>query len=520
MALRQRLYLQFGVAILPLVALVVYQAVARSDLPERVNVALRAYDLSLDAVNGFGKFVDGVADAIDTGHVGGNSIAALQRARSDEQSLGERFEEDAAIANRLDAVVATVPANAAIAAVMPLRSEIQSLRAAINASAERRRQALSALVEEEQQAERRRTELMLAGGLGAFFLLGLTMWLLRRLVRGITDPIAVSVDAANAIAAGHLERSVAPSPGRRDEMGQLLAAMGAMHANLTEIVRSVRTRAQSVATASDALSTETAALSQRSEQQAASLEEAAASMEELSSTVRETAGHARRANELARQAADAAESGSAAVQRMVETMDLITASSSRISDIVGVIDSIAFQTNILALNAAVEAARAGEQGRGFAVVASEVRSLSQRCADAATEIKQLIGTSVSHVADGSTRVVEAGRSIDVLVKDVREVSELMAQIAAGTVEQERGIGQVATSVTQMDGVVQRNASAAQEVAVTSERLQHDAQALDEAVGHFTVAHEAPHAAPAQPAARKNRGQTKVVSLRTEGGSAQ
>ena len=500
MALRQRLYLQFGVAILPLLALVVYQAVARSDLPERVNVALRAYDLSLDAVNGFGKFVDGVADAVDTGRVGGDSIAALQRARSDEQALGESFPEEAAIAKRLDAVAAAVPANADIAAVMPLRAQIQSLRVAINESAERRRQALSALVTEERQNERRRSELMLAGGIATLVVLGLTVWLLRRLVRGITDPIAVSVGAANAIAHGNLERSVAEAAGRRDEMGQLLAAMGAMHANLTSIVRSVRTRAESVATASDALSTETAALSQRSEEQAASLEQAAASMEELSSTVRENATHARRANELARQAADAAESGSTAVQRVIETMDLITASSRRISDIVGVIDSIAFQTNILALNAAVEAARAGEQGRGFAVVASEVRSLSQRCAEAATEIKELIGTSVSHVSDGSTRVVEAGRSIDVLVKDVREVSELMAQIAAATVEQERGIAQVATSVTQMDGVVQRNASSAQEVATTSERLQHDAQALEEVVGHFTVAHEGPHSAPALPAA--------------------
>jgi len=497
-ALRQRLYLQFGVAILPLVALVVYQAVARSDLPERVNVALRAYDLSLDAVNGFGKFVDGVADAVDTGRIGGNSIAALQRTRSDEQALGETFAEDAAIAKRLDAVASAIPANAGIAAVMPLRSEIQSLRAAINESAERRRQSLTALVDQEQQSERRRSELMLAGGVTALIVLALTMWLLRRLVRGITDPIALSVGAANAIAEGHLDRTVAQAAGRHDEMGQLLAAMGAMHANLTSIVRSVRTRAASVATASDALSTETAALSQRSEEQAASLEEAAASMEELSSTVRENATHARRANDLARQAAGAAESGSAAVQRVIETMDLITTSSRRIADIVGVIDSIAFQTNILALNAAVEAARAGEQGRGFAVVASEVRSLSQRCADAATEINGLIGTSVSHVSDGSTRVVEAARSIGVLVDDVREVSELMAQIAAATVEQERGIAQVATSVTQMDVVVQRNASSAQQVATTSDRLQRDAEALQEAVGHFTVADERANSARASP----------------------
>jgi len=259
-----------------------------------------------------------------------------------------------------------------------------------------------------------------------------------------------------------------------------------MQAKLTRLVRSVRSRAESVAGASETLSSETGALSQRSEEQAASLEQAAASMEELSATVRENASHARRANDLARQAAQAAEEGTQAVQRVVETMGEISDSSRRIGDIVGLIDSIAFQTNILALNAAVEAARAGEQGRGFAVVAAEVRSLSQRCAAAATEIKSLIGASVSQVESGTKRVDEAGRSIQVLVEDVRQVSALMGDIAGASIEQERGIAQVSTSVTQMDGVVQRNAATAQECATTSERLRRDAQELEEEVSRFTL----------------------------------
>jgi len=485
-SLRGRLYLQFGVAVLPLVALIGYQAFTRSDLPERVNAALVSYDLALDAVSGYGKFMDGVADAVDTGRVGSNSFAALARARGDARKLAELHPEDAEMARRLDALAAAVPANATIAAVMPLKAELQSLRRQVGDCAERRRAALSALVAEEKENVRRRRELTAAAGLGALMVLAFTAWILRRVVRSIIDPIASSVETAHAIAEGRLDHSIELQGARRDEMGKLLAAMGAMQANLTHLVRSVRSRAESVSSASGVLSGETGALSQRSEQQAASLEEAAASMEELSATVRENASHARRANELARQAAEAAEAGTHAVQRVVETMDEISMSSRRIADIVGLIDSIAFQTNILALNAAVEAARAGEQGRGFAVVASEVRSLSQRCAGAATEIKALIGTSVSQVESGSKRVEEAGRSIQVLVEDVRQVSALMGDIAGASVEQERGIAQVSTSVTQMDGVVQRNAATAQECAVTAERLQHDARELEEAVSRFTL----------------------------------
>jgi methyl-accepting chemotaxis protein len=493
--LRHRLYLQFSLAVLPLVLLVAYQALTRSDLPERVNAALQAYDLALDAVGGYGKFMDGVADAIDTGRIGGNSIAALGRARDDAAKLAALEQGDASLERRLDAIVGKVPANATIDAVMPLKAEMQSLRQQLADSAERRRAALSTLVQEEQDNARERRNLMIAGSAGALALLVFTAWFLRRLVRGITDPIGQCVESAHAIAEGRLDRRVESRDGRRDEMAQLLSAMAAMQDNLTGIVRAVRLRARSVEASSDGLSSETAALSQRSEEQAASLEEAAASMEELSVTVRGNAAHAREANALAGQAAEAALAGTEAVARVVETMRQISDSSRRIADIVGIIDSIAFQTNILALNAAVEAARAGEQGRGFAVVASEVRSLSQRCSTAATEIKELIGASVAHVEDGTRRVDEAGRSIQVLVEDVRKVSGLMGDIAGATVEQERGISQVSTSVTQMDSVVQRNAASAQECAATAERLTDDAQELAEAVSRFRLAEDA-HLEPA------------------------
>jgi methyl-accepting chemotaxis protein len=298
---------------------------------------------------------------------------------------------------------------------------------------------------------------------------GFTGYVLRRLVLGITRPIAQSVTVANAIADGRLDNSIVVKGS--DEMAQLLSAMDTMQQHLSGIVRSVRAGAESVAGASEMLSSETRDLSHRSEEQAASLEEAAASMEELSTTVRENNNSAKQANELAQGASRAAATGRVAVRRVIDTMQEIGASSHRIEDIVGVIDAIAFQTNILALNAAVEAARAGEHGRGFAVVASEVRSLSQRCATAATEIKELVTTSVSRVESGARQVDEAGNSIEVLVADVQRLSALMSQIATASLEQERGIDQVSTSVTQMDGAVQQNAIAVQRNAAASEKLK-------------------------------------------------
>jgi len=480
--LKRRIYGQFLVALVPLVALIGYFAIARDDLPQRVNVALAAYDVSLESVNAFKDFLNGVSDAIDSGRLSGTAVEALKRAQAAERQLAQTYPEDAPVADRIEKVAGAVSANATVATLMPLRSEVQGIRQALVDSSGHKRQALTALVEEEQARARRKREIVWVSFVGAALLVAFIGFVLKRLVDGITRPLRESVRVANAIASGHLDQTIVVAG--NDEMAQLLAAMRAMQDNLSAIVRAVRAGADSVARGSEALSTETLDLSKRSEEQAANLEEAAASMEELSTTVRVNSGNARQANELANGAAGAAADGAEAARRVVETMGGITSDSKRIFDIVSVIDGIALQTNILALNAAVEAARAGEQGRGFAVVASEVRSLSQRCAVAAKEIKELIATSSNAVESGGRQVDAAGQSIEVLAGDVQRVCGLMSEIAAATAEQERGIRQVTQAVTQMDHVVQQNAVAAQRSASASDRLRHDARGLAETVSQF------------------------------------
>ncbi|MCH8180926.1 MAG: MCP four helix bundle domain-containing protein [Proteobacteria bacterium] len=305
------------------------------------------------------------------------------------------------------------------------------------------------------------------------------------LVRSITQPIRQAVQVAQTVAAGDLSSRIAVRS--RDETGQLLDALKAMNDSLVGIVASVRLSSDSIATGSAQIATGNADLSQRTEEQAANLEETAASMEQLSSTVRQNSDTARQANQLARSASEAAVRGGEVVAQVVGTMGRITESSRKIADIIGVIDGIAFQTNILALNAAVEAARAGEQGRGFAVVAAEVRSLAQRSAGAAKEIKTLIGESVETVATGSRLVTDAGQSMDDIVHQVQRVTDLMAEISAASEEQTQGIGQVGDAVNQLDQVTQQNAALVEESAAAAASLSQQAAQLASAVAVFKLA---------------------------------
>ncbi|HVR49090.1 MAG TPA: methyl-accepting chemotaxis protein [Pseudorhodoferax sp.] len=305
-----------------------------------------------------------------------------------------------------------------------------------------------------------------------------------RLTVGITHPIAQAVRVAQTVAAGDLTSRVDVTGS--DETGQLLSALQAMNTELVRVVSQVRASSDSISTGATQIATGNADLSQRTEEQASNLEETAASMEELTSTVQANAETARQASQLASSASEVAARGGKVVGEVVTTMQQITDSSRKIGDIIGVIDGIAFQTNILALNAAVEAARAGEQGRGFAVVASEVRSLAGRSAEAAKEIKALIGASVERVEAGTRLVDDAGSTMADIVSQVKRVADLIGEISAATSEQSSGIGQVGEAVTQLDQVTQQNAALVEESAAAADSLNQQASRLVQAVSVFKL----------------------------------
>ena len=305
----------------------------------------------------------------------------------------------------------------------------------------------------------------------------------RRLIRRLGAEPAVLAEAAGRIARGDLAEDHRPPA----VAGSVMASMQAMRHALQGIVGTVRHGVEHVATASAQIAQGNGDLSSRTEEQAASLEQTAASMEQLTGTVRNSTDNARQAQQLAGSASEVAQRGGAVVAQVVDTMGEIQASSRRIADIVGVIDGIAFQTNILALNAAVEAARAGDQGRGFAVVAGEVRSLAKRSADSAREIKALIEASVQKVEAGGTLVNDAGQTMQDIVQQVQRVSDLIGEITAAATEQSQGIEQVGQAVTQLDQNTQRNAALVEESAAAADSLKQQAQKLAEAVSVFRLA---------------------------------
>ncbi len=344
-------------------------------------------------------------------------------------------------------------------------------------------QLAEAKLEYEAAQSRYRTARMVSwalilGGVAFAVLFG---WVL---IQGISRDLAQAMQATNAVERGDLTFPIRADS--TDEIGQLLHSLLGMQAGLVKVVTNVRSGSEGVATASAEIAQGNNDLSARTEQQASALEETAASMEELSATVKQNADSARQANQLAMNASTVAVRGGEVVGKVVETMKGINDASRKISDIISVIDGIAFQTNILALNAAVEAARAGEQGRGFAVVASEVRSLAGRSAEAAKEIKMLINTSVERVEQGTALVDQAGTTMTEVVSSIRRVTDLMGEISAASNEQAAGVSQVGEAVVQMDQVTQQNAALVEQMAAAASSLQNQASDLVQVVAVFKL----------------------------------
>ncbi|WP_290428844.1 methyl-accepting chemotaxis protein [Roseateles amylovorans] len=381
------------------------------------------------------------------------------------QMVDIAFSDAAGAAARMDAFSASFKA---------LEGEMSTLSDQI--------EAISTATQAESETAASTVRIMLLGAVvvAAAVLLGINL----QVARSITVPLARAVEVTRSVASGDLASHI--DPGSRDETGQLINALRQMSGDLAGVVGQVRDSAGSIALGSAEIANGNADLSHRTEEQAGNLQETASAMEELTATVRANAETARRATDLAISASTVASEGGDAVGAVVQTMSAISTSSRRIAEILGVIDSIAFQTNILALNAAVEAARAGEHGRGFAVVASEVRTLATRSAGAAREIKTLIGESVVNVENGTRQVDAAGETMRRIVDEVRSVSALIRQISAASDEQSQGLGQVNEAVTQLDRMTQQNAALVEQSAAAAESLKQQAERLNAVVAQFRL----------------------------------
>jgi methyl-accepting chemotaxis protein len=491
--IKQRMYVQFCAAAAPLVGLLLYQLLSVSDLPERVNHDLARYRASNEAVSSYHEFLNGVTDAVDSGKLSEAALQALDRSQEEARKVQQAAPSEAlqATVDQLAKISGSLHQRNTLESLLAVRAGINQADATLKKQAEESEQHLAGLVRDDDQAARKKNRIIAAISALTLLLLG---FMVRQMVNRITVPIAWAVSAARRVSAG--DRSPLAAPGRRyDGIGELQAALHEMNDSLIAIVTRVRAGSDLISRASDQIADGNAELSARTAEQASSLEATALSMDQLTHTVERNAGNAPRATALVKSASEVAVKGGEVVGQVVERMNAIDRSSKNIVEIIALIDGIAFQTNILALNAAVEAARAGEQGRGFAVVASEVRSLAQRSATSARQIKTLIDDSVQQIRAGSELVGHAGQTMEQIVASVGDVTAIMAEIADTSDQQNLGIAQVNSAVTALNAVTRRNAALVDEARQAADALREQSVRLVEAVGAFAMEH-----AGAQPAA--------------------
>lgn len=411
----------------------------------------------------------------------GDGALATDADRASVAEIGTQLDK---YGKQADAAIdlSSVDPNTGIAAMLGADATFAGLSKTMAEIVSRSDAASLAVMAASQQ--RSRTINWMLGAVG-LLVAGIAVWLSALMQRKIVAELARAGVLANEVAQGNL--NVDASTNRQDEVGDLMRALGAMTAQLNQSIATVLESSESIRLASAEIATGNQDLANRTEQTATNLQRAASSTEQLTGTVRQSADSARQANQLAVSAAEVAVRGGAVVGQVVSTMEEINTSARKISDIIGVIDGIAFQTNILALNAAVEAARAGEQGRGFAVVASEVRSLAGRSAEAAKEIKNLIGVSVEKVDSGSRLVADAGKTMGEIVTAVQRVSDIIGEMSSASSEQSNDISQVNTAVMELDQMTQQNAALVEQSAAAAESLREQAQRLAQVVSAFRLA---------------------------------
>ena len=481
--LKQRMYLQLFLAVLPLAVVFSFQMTSTSDLPEKVDQSLSIYDLCLRADASYKNFLNGVGDAVDTGTFSSKTLLSLGETQTLTAALliASPTPGIKTTAESLEKIQSAIAANNSIGSVTPLKTEINSVDTALASKISEIKTQLSNLVDDDAKATSKKNRISLMVALVTLVLLA---FIIRQMVNGVTRPIALAVSTAQHVSEGDLTSHIEVS--RHDEIGELQLALSKMNDALIVIVDEVRTASQEIIAGTSEMVSGNSDLSARTEHQSISLEKTASSIEQLTSAVSQNADNSRQANELALNASEVAVKGGKIVGQVVETMDMINRSSSQIVEIVAVIEDIAFQTNILALNAAVEAARAGEQGRGFAVVATEVRNLAQRSAAAAKKIKTMIEDSTGKVGDGTKLVQQAGNTMQDIVAAVSRVTRMMAEIQDASAEQKEGIQQVSDAIQQMNEVTQQNAALVEEATAISSSVLEQTEKLTTAVEKFKI----------------------------------
>ena len=474
---------QFAVVLLPLAVLLFVQGWMDLRRSGQLSDAFPSHLSANAARKTYKTFVDGVADAVDSGKLPAQALEALHKTAEPLAAISQRHNSEDAVKvladlNELSTKLGT---SVTLERLMPMRTAINGINESLHRLDEQYEAQTLSVVSEAQSSARTQ---MVAGGVIAGLVLLLTVYFVRTMISRLTKPLNDGIRIAQAIAMGDL--SAGHSVDGEDETAQLLNALSAMTESLRDIVGQVRSSSDGIQISSTEIASGSRDLSERTESAAKSLQLTASSVEQINRTVTQNAGNASQANQVAIAASNVARKGGEVIGQVVATMGEIESSSKKISHITGVIDSIAFQTNILALNAAVEAARAGEQGRGFAVVASEVRALAHRSADAAREIKSLIHESVTKVQSGSSLVVDAGLTMEEIVLQVRRLSELIAEIHAASASQASEIGRLHGSVGDLDRMTQQNSAMVEQSAAASESMTAMAVSLTQTVSRFRL----------------------------------